>query len=211
MPNALPGSSAGSSAPSRRAGRLILVRHGDTAGSRSGQHTGRTDLPLLPDGEAAAAALAPLLAGVQPALVLTSPLARARRTCELAGLGDRAQVCEDLREWDYGDYEGRTTPEIRQERPGWDLWRDGAPGGERPEEVAARADRVIARARASGGDTLVFGHGHQLRVLCARWLGQPPEAGRHFVLGAAGIGVLGFEHDWPAVTRWNLQGTAVSL
>jgi probable phosphoglycerate mutase len=185
-----------------------VIRHGDTAWTRTGQHTGRTDLALEPAGEAQAAAWAPLLAGRSFVQVLTSPLTRARRTCELAGFGSRAETCSDLQEWDYGAYEGRTTADIHRERPDWDLWRDGVPHGEGPDDVARRADRVIERVLAEVGDTLVFGHGHQLRVLCARWLGQPPGEGRHYLLGTGALGVLGWEHDWPAIEAWNLQPPA---
>ena len=135
--------------------------------------------------------------------MLTSPLSRAVETCRLAGLGERAQTRDDLAEWDYGDYEGRTTPEIRAERPGWSLWADGVPGGESAADVGARADRVIAELEAAPGDVAVFAHGHLLRVLGARWIGLAPEAGRGLALDAAAIGVLGWEHDWHALRCWN--------
>lgn len=185
-------------------GRLVVARHGQTEWSRSGQHTGTTDLPLLAEGATQARSLGARLGGHGFAAVVTSPRLRARQTCELAGFGGQAAVDEDLAEWDYGDYEGLTTPAIRQRHPGWLLWRDGAEGGEMPEQVAARADRVIARARARTGDTLAFAHGHILRVLAARWLGLAPAEGQRMVLGAGGLGVLGWEHDEPVLVRWNL-------
>src|SRR5437764_7448329 len=152
---------------------IVLVRHGETEWSRSGQHTSRTDLPLIEEGRERAQALAPLLTGWEFSLVLTSPLRRARETCELAGFADRAAICEDLREWDYGDYEGLTTPQIREERPGWSLWRDGCPNGEQPDEVGARADRALDRLRSGDGNALAFAHGHIFRVIAARWIEQP--------------------------------------
>jgi broad specificity phosphatase PhoE len=183
--------------------RLFLVRHGETEWSRSGRHTGRTDIPLDPEGVEQAGALAPVLAGLSFALVLTSPLVRARETCQLAGFGDGAVVTEDLLEWDYGEYDGRTSPEIREQHPGWTLFADGAPGGELASEVGRRADRVIARARSVNGDTLCFAHGHLLRVLTARWLGLPPAGGRLFSLDAAAVSVLGWEREVPVIARWN--------
>ncbi len=182
---------------------LFVVRHGATEWSVDGRHTGRTDLPLLPEGEERARATGQLLAGHRFALVLTSPMQRARRTCELAGLGDRAVVDDDLREWDYGDHEGVTTAEIRQHQPGWTVWTGTCPGGETIEQVAARADRVVARARAAGGDVVVFGHGHLLRVLTARWCGLDPVEGRRFVLDTGTLCQLGWEHEYPGVLRWN--------
>ncbi|TIC87390.1 histidine phosphatase family protein [Nocardioides sp. GY 10113] len=182
--------------------RVWLVRHGPTAWSTTGQHTSVTDLPLLPEGEEAARALAPRLAGLDFAAVLTSPRLRARRTAALAGFGD-AEVDEDLAEWGYGSYEGRTTAEIRETVPGWSIWKDPAPGGETAAEVAARLDRVVARARTTVGDTLVFAHGHSLRVLAARWLGQPVAMGRFLRLDTATVSVLGYEREAPAVLRWN--------
>ncbi len=185
--------------------RLYIARHGETEWSLSGQHTGRTDLPLTANGEANARLLAPRLAGRRFALVLTSPLQRAARTCELAGFAAVAQREPDLYEWDYGAYEGRRSVEIKAERPDWDLFRDGCPGGEMPNDVAARADRVIAKVRAVGGDVLAFGSGHILRVLTARWLGLPPSGARHFVLDTTSLGTLGYEHDRsePAIRLWN--------
>jgi broad specificity phosphatase PhoE len=181
---------------------LLLVRHGETAWSRSGQHTGRTDLELTNLGRRQARALGRRLRGRRFALVLTSPLRRARDTARLAGFGT-AEPTEDLFEWDYGEYEGLTTPQIRQRVPGWSVWRDGVSGGETAEQVAARCDRVIARVRAADGDALVFAHGHLLRVLAARWLGLPARDGHIFKLDAATLSVLGYEHEWPAVELWN--------
>ena len=180
-----------------------LIRHGETEWSRSGQHTGRTDLPLTEAGREAARALAPVIARESFALVLTSPLRRARVTCELAGLGDRAHVDPDLVEWNYGEYEGLTAAEIHERAPGWLLFTDGAPGGERPEEVGRRVDRVIARIRAAPGDVAVFGHGHLLRVLAVRWLGWPVAAGRHFLLDTGTVNVLSAYRQAPALKRWN--------
>ena len=181
--------------------QVWLVRHGSTEWSTSGRHTGRTDIELTAEGEQAAQALRPVLAGRQFALVLSSPLQRARRTAELAGA--TPELDDDLREWDYGDYEGRTTPDIRETRPGWSLWKDGVPGGETADEVAARADRVIARVRAAGGDCLLFAHGHLLRVLGARWIGDGPDGGQHLLLSTAAVCVLGYERETPALARWN--------
>ena len=185
---------------------VTLVRHGATEWSRCGKHTGLTDLPLLAEGEEDAIRLAPILAPDKFDLVATSPLVRARETCRLAGFGDVARIDPDLTEWDYGDYEGRTTAEIRADRPGWQLFRDGCPGGEQAAEVAARADRVIATLRRSGGNALLFSSGHLLRVLAARWLGLAPQAGALFTLGTASISQLGYDHDRtePAIRRWNL-------
>jgi len=185
-------------------GCLVVVRHGETAWSRSGRHTGRTDVPLTADGQAQARALRAILAGRRFSAVWTSPLARAAATAALAGFGDRAQPMADLEEWDYGAYEGVTTAEIRRGRPGWSLWDDGVEGGESLAAVGERADRVVAAARRQPGDTLVFAHGHLLRVLAARWLGLAPVAGRFFVLGAARVGELGWEHGGPALLSWNL-------
>ena len=182
---------------------VVLVRHGETDWSRGGRHTGRTDVPLNDAGRARARALAARLARWDFALVLTSPLARAVETCELAGLGDRAHARGDLAEWDYGDYEGRTTPEIRAGRPGWSLWADGVPGGESAADVGVRADRVVAELEAAAGDVAVFAHGHLLRVLAARWMGLPPEAGRGLALDPAAISVLGWEHEWRVLRSWN--------
>jgi broad specificity phosphatase PhoE len=182
---------------------VLLVRHGDTEWSRSGQHTSRTDLPLLPDGEAAAEALGRRLKQYELALVLTSPLMRARETARLAGLDADIEVTDDLRELGYGDYEGRTTPDIRLERPGWSIWTDGAPGGEPLSEAAARADRVIARAQAAGGDVALFAHGHILRIVGARWLDLPPDAAAGLALSTASLCTLGFERERRVIWLWN--------
>lgn len=185
---------------------MTLVRHGATEWSRSGKHTGLTDLPLLAEGEEDARRLGPMLSRDNFDLVATSPLMRARETCRLAGFGEVAGIDPDLTEWDYGDYEGRTTAEIIADRPGWQLFRDGSPGGEQPADVAARADRVIARLRQSGGNALLFSSGHLLRLLAARWLGLEPQAGALFTLDTASISKLGYDHDRtePAILRWNL-------
>lgn len=183
--------------------QLWLVRHGETEWSASGQHTGRTDLPLTPEGEKRAAEIGRFLAGRQFALVLTSPMQRARETCRIAGYGGAAAVDSNLREWDYGEYEGLTTPQIQSERPGWSLWRDGVVDGESIEQVAARAQAVIERARASAGDALLFAHGHILRILSACWLGLPPDGARLFALGTASVSTLGYEHETRVIARWN--------
>ncbi len=192
-------------------GELILLRHGETEWSASGQHTGRTDIPLTARGEAAAAALAPALARRPIRTAFTSPASRAVRTAELAGLHD-AKPDPDLQEWDYGGYEGRTTPQIQQDRPGWYLWRDGViPGdaahpGETVAQVGARADAVLARVRPllADGDVALVAHGHILRVLTARWLELAPDGGRLFRLDTGTISTLGTEHDYPVITAWNL-------
>lgn len=183
--------------------QLWLARHGETEWSASGQHTGRTDLPLTAEGEQRAREIGTFLSGKRFALVLTSPMQRARATCRLAGYSDGAEVETNLREWDYGEYEGRTTPEIRSERPDWSLWNDGVPGGETIAQVAARAQAVIDRAVASSGDVLLFAHGHILRILSSCWLGLPPEAGRLFALSTASVSTLGYERDTRVITRWN--------
>ncbi len=183
--------------------QIVLVRHGETEWSAAGRHTSRTDLPLVDTGRERAAALAGELAGRTYALVLCSPLRRARDTCALAGCGDAAEIDDDLREWDYGEYEGLTTPQIRERRPGWWLWTDGCPGGESPAQVAARADRVLTRLRAAGGDAIAFAHGHVLRVLAARWVAQEPDFGARLTLAAGGLSVLGFERDTEVLARWN--------
>jgi broad specificity phosphatase PhoE len=186
-------------------GELILVRHGETDWARDGRHTGRTDVPLTPRGERDARALAPLLAGRRIALVLTSPAERARRTAELAGLAG-ARVDERLWEWDYGAYEGRSTPEIREERPGWYLWRDGVVGGETVEQVGARVEGVLERVgpALAEGDVVLAAHGHVLRVLTARRLGLPPADGRLFRLDTGTLSALGTEHAEPVITSWNV-------
>ena len=181
---------------------LWVVRHGATEWSRDHRHTSVTDLPLLPEGEAVARSLGPRLAEVEFAAVLTSPRLRARRTAELAGFAD-AEVDQDLAEWAYGDYEGITTEEIRQEVPGWTMWTHPAPGGESADEVGRRLDRVVARARTADGRVLAFAHGHSLRALAARWLGLPVSDGRHFRLDTATISVLGYERETPVILRWN--------
>jgi broad specificity phosphatase PhoE len=181
---------------------LWLVRHAQTEWSEAGRHTGRTDVPLTDAGRASAAQLPQRLGDRAFALVLTSPLSRARDTCALAGYGDRAQLRDDLMEWDYGEYEGRTTPEIRTGRPGWLLWRDGCPGGEQAADVGARVDRVIAEALQAGGDVALFAHGHVLRVLGARWLEQPPDFGARLALGTGAVGVLGSERGVRGLRVW---------
>jgi broad specificity phosphatase PhoE len=182
---------------------IWLIRHGETEWSRSGRHTGRTDVPLTPTGERQGRALGRHLAGRPFALVLTSPLARARETCRLAGYGTVAAVTDDLREWDYGLYEGRRTDEIRREVPGWSIWTAGVPGGETVDQVGERARRVIDRAAAAGGDAALFAHGHVLRVLAAVWLGLPPSDGRLFALGTAALSVLGYERETRVIGVWN--------
>jgi broad specificity phosphatase PhoE len=182
-----------------------LARHGETAWTLSGQHTGLTDLPLTERGERNAQRLGERLRGLKPVRVFTSPLQRVRRTCELAGFGAAAEVDRDLLEWDYGKYEGRTSAEIHAERPDWDLFRDGCPEGESPEQVGARADRVVKRVRAVRGDVLLFSSGHFLRTLAARWLGLEPAAGRYFLLSTATLSALGYEHNLsqPVLQLWN--------
>jgi probable phosphoglycerate mutase len=185
--------------------RAFLIRHGETEWSKGNRHTGRTDIPLTPTGQAAAAALAPRLAGERFALVLTSPLVRAAETCRLA-LPDRgadAEPDDDLMEWDYGDYEGRRSTEIRAERPGWMIWTHGVPNGETAAQIAARTDRVIARARAAGGDVALFAHGHILRALASRWLGQGVEFGAHLLLATAALSIATQERGFPALALWN--------
>ncbi len=181
---------------------LWLVRHGETEWSRTGRHTGTTEVSLTEQGEEVARGLRERLAGVDFGLVLTSPRERARRTAALAGFPD-AHVEADLAEWDYGDYEGITTAQIREQVPGWTVWSHPCPGGETAAQVAARMDRVLARVRAHGGRVLAFGHGHASRALAARWLDQPVAEGRLFSLGTATISVLGYEHGGPVVDRWN--------
>jgi broad specificity phosphatase PhoE len=183
--------------------QLYLVRHGETAWTISGQHTGVTDIPLTERGDRMARRLGPSLARKRFDLVLTSPLKRAIRTCELAGLGGRAEVDRDLMEWNYGEFEGLTPKEINAKARGWMLFRDGCPGGESPEQVSARADRVIRRVRAEEGHVALFAHGHIFRVLAARWLGLPATAGCHFLLDPATLNILGYYRGIPAVKRWN--------
>jgi probable phosphoglycerate mutase len=181
--------------------RLVLIRHGETEWSASGKHTSATDVPLLESGRRDAALLRERLAGREFALVLSSPRARARETAALAGLD--AELDEDLVEFDYGSYEGRTTPEIREERPGWSVWKDGAPGGETAVDVGVRADRAIARAVAAGGDVALFAHGHLLRVVAARWIGLPAVFGGHLALETGSVSELGFERERRVVWLWN--------
>ena len=187
---------------------IWLIRHGETEWSRSGAHTGRTDLPLTAAGRDNAAAIGRWLKGRAFALVLTSPMERARDTCRLAGYGDGAQVDPNLCEWDYGDYEGRTTPDIQKERPGWSLWRDGVPDGETIKQVAARAEAVLARAVAADGDTALFAHGHILRILTARWLQLDPRCGSLFALSTASVSTLGYERETRVISCWNLLPSA---
>ena len=184
---------------------IYLARHGETAWSVTGQHTGLTDLRLTERGERNALRLGQRLAGSVFAKVFTSPLQRAFRTCELAGFGAVAEVDPDLVEWNYGDYEGLRTAEIHAVRPGWELFRDGSANGESPQDVGARADRVVSRVRAFKGDVLIFSSGHFLRVLAARWLGLEPFAGKFFMLDTASLSALSYEHDLssPAIRFWN--------
>jgi broad specificity phosphatase PhoE len=184
---------------------LYLARHGETAWSLSGQHTGLTDLPLTERGERNARNLGPRLAGLTFAKVFTSPLQRATRTCELAGFAAAAEVDRDLVEWDYGDYEGLRTAEIHEKRPEWQLFRDGCPGGESPDQIGARADRVVSRVRAVKGDVLIFSSGHFLRVLAARWLGLEPVNGSLFMLKTASVSALGYENELsqPVISLWD--------
>ncbi len=184
---------------------IYLARHGETAWSLTGQHTGLTDVPLTERGERNARRLGERLAGMAFTKVFTSPLQRAARTCELAGFGAAAEVDCDLVEWNYGDYEGLRTVEIHAAHPDWQLFRDGCPGGESPDQVGARADRVVSRVRAMKGDVLIFSSGHCLRVLAARWLGLEPAAGRFFILNTASVSVLGYENNLcqPVIRQWN--------
>ena len=184
---------------------LWLIRHGETEWSRARRHTGRTDLPLSPAGEAEARALGEHLRGLEVGRVLSSPLTRARATAGLAGFGDRLELTDALVEFDYGEYEGLTTAEIRAARPGWDLFRDGCPGGETVEAAAARAGKLLDSLADTEGRVMLFSHGHQLRILTTCYLGLPPDAARHLFLGTASLSVLGTEHEWPAVLLWNEQ------
>jgi broad specificity phosphatase PhoE len=191
-------------ATGRGAPVLVIVRHGQTEWSVAGRHTGRTDIPLTDAGRATAARLAAPLAQRSFALVLTSPLQRARETCALAGFGAVARDDADLLEWDYGDYEGRTTADIRAERPGWSLWSDGVPGGEDAAAVGQRADRVIARVRSAPGAVLVFAHAHVLRVLAARWIDLEPASGSRLQLDPARPSTLGYEREVAVISEWNV-------
>jgi broad specificity phosphatase PhoE len=186
---------------------IVLVRHGETEWSRDLRHTGLTDIPLTEAGREQAEVLSAPLSEWTFARVYTSPLSRAEETCRLAGLSDRAVVTDALLEWDYGEYEGITTKEIRATRPGWFLWRDGCPGGETAEDVGARVDSLIADLKTADGDIALFAHGHLLRVLTARWLGLPPQDGRLFALGTATLSVLGYERETEVIRRWNAPVT----
>ena len=189
-------------------GGVVIVRHGATEWSEAGRHTGRTDLPLLPAGRHQAEQLSEILDPGDFGRVLSSPLLRARETCELAGFGDRMEICEDLQEWDYGDYEGMTTPEIRRQRPDWFLWRDGCPGGESPDQVAARADRVLQLVASFPDEArkpaILFAHGHSLRMLAARWIELAAAGGGRLALKPGALGVLGHERDVRVVDGWNV-------
>jgi broad specificity phosphatase PhoE len=182
---------------------IVVVRHGETEWSLSGQHTSRTDLPLIEEGRRRAKQVGAQLMARSFALVLCSPLLRARETCELAGFGEQAVLSNDLHEWDYGDYEGLTTAQIHHQCPDWDLWRDGCPGGEQPEEIAARADRAIAQLCSAAGDALAFAHGHILRVMSARWIALPAAGGARLALAAGAICELGFERETEVIQLWN--------
>lgn len=183
--------------------KVYLLRHGETEWSLNGQHTGVTDIPLTENGRMAARLLQPVLAKEIFALVLTSPLQRARETCELAGLGKQATIESDLIEWNYGEYEGLKTEQIRLTRPGWSVFRDGCPGGESPEQIGARADRVLTKVRATDGNVALFAHGHILRVLAARWINLSASYGEHFLLDTATLNVLGYYRESPAFKIWN--------
>jgi broad specificity phosphatase PhoE len=181
---------------------MFLVRHGQTEWSRTGRHTSRTDIPVEAAGRVQAAEIGHRLKGRVLSLVLSSPKQRALETAQLAGM-KHVEVTDDLLEWDYGDFEGLTTPQIRAEHPAWTLWEDGAPGGESPSDVGRRADRVVERARSAGGDVVCFAHGHVLRVVAARWIGLPPSGGSMLFLDAGSLSVLGWEREVPVVVRWN--------
>jgi broad specificity phosphatase PhoE len=192
---------------------LYLIRHGETVWSLSGQHTGRTDIPLTEQGEQNARKLAKRLGAVRFSRVFTSPLQRARRTCELAGLGDGAEIEPDLTEWDYGDYEGQLPIDIRNGRPGWNLFRDGCPRGESPAQISDRADGLIARLRTFGGNIAIFSHGSFGRALAARWIGLPVRQAQHFLLRPASLSILGYEHNLPedsAIVLWNAVPNDIS-
>jgi broad specificity phosphatase PhoE len=182
---------------------IVLARHGETEWSRDGRHTGRTDIPLTDNGRREARLLGESLTEWSFVKVLSSPLERALETCKLAGLGDSVEATDDLLEWDYGEYEGITTPQIRESRPDWYLWRDGCPGGEQPGDVGARADRVLAAIAGREGDVALFAHGHILRVIAARWIGLGPEAGALLALNTGTLSVLGYERETRVLRRWN--------
>jgi probable phosphoglycerate mutase len=186
-----------------RAKEIWLVRHGETEWSQAGKHTGRTDVPLTDLGKRRAQALGEALALKPFALVLTSPLARARETCRLAGFGDRARITAELAEWDYGIFEGRRTADIRSEIPSWSIWQTDVPRGEAVEQVARRAERVIEEALTAVGDVVLFSHGHMLRILTSCWLGLPPQSGRLFALDTGSISVVGFERETRVIRSWN--------
>jgi len=183
--------------------KIYLIRHGETEWSRDGKHTGVTDVSLTDHGRQTARSLRPVLAREQFVMVLTSPLQRARETCELAGLAKDSRVEPDLMEWNYGDYEGLTTKNIQSARPGWSVFHHGCPGGESPEQVTVRADHVLAKVRAADGNVALFAHGHILRVIAARWVNQPPSFGEHLLLDTATLSVLGYYYDTPALKAWN--------
>jgi len=185
--------------------QVYLIRHGETEWSLSGQHTGITDIPLTENGRNVAKQLEPILAKENFTMILTSPLERARKTCELAGLGAHAEIDRDLVEWNYGEYEGLTPKQIDAQAPGWMIFTDGCPGGETPEQAGARADRLVARVRSVEGDVALFAHGHIFRVFAARWLGLPATAGRHFLLDTATLSILSYYRGIPAVKRWNAE------
>ena len=189
---------------------VVLVRHGETEWSRELKHTGRTDVPLTDLGREQAERVGAALRGRTFALVLTSPLQRAAETCRLAGFGEVAQPRDDLREWDYGDYEGRRTAEIREEVPDWTIWTGTVPSGETLEQVGARADRVVEEARVADGDVLIFSHGHLLRILAARWLGLEPRTGRLLALDSATLSALGYERETSVIREWNLAVRSAS-
>ena len=193
--------------------QIVLIRHGETLWTLSGQHTGRTDLPLTENGERRASGLRKLLQGAEFDHVLASPLKRARRTCELAGFGSVAQIEPDLQEWDYGDYEGLTTPEICARRPGWNVFQDGCPGGESVAQISQRADRLLASLGRLGGNVALFSHGQFLRVVAVRWVGLPAPEGQHLAMDTASVSMLGFEHHGvsiPAIRLWNSASDAAS-
>jgi broad specificity phosphatase PhoE len=190
----------------QKVSQVYLVRHGETAWSRTGRHTGRTDVPLTEEGEQHARQVGKRLQGVSFVTILSSPLIRARRTCELAGLGGEMTTDADLQEWDYGEYEGRTTADIQKMRPGWNIFSDGCPGGETLKQIELRADSIVLRLRRTDGNLAIFSHGHFLRVLAVRWLNLPAIEGRRLLLGAGALSILGYEHnspDEPALALWN--------